>query len=179
MGERSDQIERQIEETRCELSENISELEQKVKTAIDWRAQFQERPGTLLALAFGGGVILSALLTPARPRYPRRDSRRSYTPAQEPATSERDFTTRSDRPTYTSATTRAEKERSQARENLEAFGGALLNVAVSRASTFFDGLLPGFQQEFARARASRSHERNYSSRSAESHWPSSSIAGAD
>ena len=58
MGERTDQIERQIAETRGELGDNLGELQNKVKSAVDWRAQFQQRPGTLLAVAFGGGVIL-------------------------------------------------------------------------------------------------------------------------
>ena len=53
MGETSDQIERHIQETRNDLGDNFSELEDKVKTAVDWRAQFEERPGTMLALAFG------------------------------------------------------------------------------------------------------------------------------
>ena len=40
MGETPDQIERHIYEKRSELGENIHELQQKVKTAVDWRAQF-------------------------------------------------------------------------------------------------------------------------------------------
>jgi hypothetical protein len=66
MGETSDQIERHIQETRNDLGDNFGELQDKVKTAVDWRAQFEERPGTMLALAFGGGVILSALLPSGR-----------------------------------------------------------------------------------------------------------------
>jgi hypothetical protein len=72
MGEASDQIERHIQETRNDLSENLSELEEKVKTAVDWRAQFEERPMTMMALAFGGGLLLSAVLPSAR------SSRRRY-----------------------------------------------------------------------------------------------------
>jgi hypothetical protein len=66
MGETSDQIERHIQETRNDLGDNFSELEVKVKTAVDWRAQFEERPMTMVALAFGGGILLSALLPPLR-----------------------------------------------------------------------------------------------------------------
>ena len=66
MGETSDQIERHIQETRNDLGDNLSELQDKVKTAVDWRAQFEERPGTMLALAFGGGIVLSALLPSGR-----------------------------------------------------------------------------------------------------------------
>ena len=54
MGERTDQIERQIAQTRSELSDNVGELQDKVKSAVDWRTQFQEHPGTLC------GPLLSA-----------------------------------------------------------------------------------------------------------------------
>src|ERR1700682_4032656 len=70
MGEKPDQIEQHIYETRSELGENIQELQSKVKHAVDWRAQFEERPWTMVGLAFGGGVLLSALMGGTRrPRY--------------------------------------------------------------------------------------------------------------
>ena len=62
MAESSDELERHIQEIRHDLRDNFGELEDKVKSAVDWRAQFEERPGTMLALAFGGGILLSALL---------------------------------------------------------------------------------------------------------------------
>ena len=67
MGETSYQIERHIQETRNDLGDNFGELQSKVKKAVDWRAQVEERPGTMLALAFGGGIVLSALLSSRRP----------------------------------------------------------------------------------------------------------------
>jgi ElaB/YqjD/DUF883 family membrane-anchored ribosome-binding protein len=75
MGERADQIEQQIHQTRNELSENFNELEEKVKNAFDWRTQFEERPITMMAVAFGGGALLSALL----PSRSSRRNRRSVT----------------------------------------------------------------------------------------------------
>src|SRR5438067_13203916 len=66
MGETTDQIERQIEQKRNQLNQNFNELEQKVKAAMDWRRQFDERPGTMLAVAFGGGVLLSAMFGGSR-----------------------------------------------------------------------------------------------------------------
>ena len=62
MGETSYQIERHINEKRDDLGDNFDELEEKVRAAVDWRAQVQTRPATMIALAFGGGVLLSALL---------------------------------------------------------------------------------------------------------------------
>ena len=62
MGERSDQIEEQIQRTREDLRDNLNELEQKVRRAFDWRTPFEERPLTMLAVAMGGGMLLAALL---------------------------------------------------------------------------------------------------------------------
>ena len=62
MGERSDQITRQIEETRSDLGSNLQELETKVKDVTDWRKQFQKSPLTMIGIAFGGGILLSRML---------------------------------------------------------------------------------------------------------------------
>ena len=62
MGEQSDQIEGHIRDQRNELGEHINELQEKVKRAVDWRVQFEERPMTMIGLAFGGGVLLSTLI---------------------------------------------------------------------------------------------------------------------
>ena len=71
MGEKPDQIERHIQHQRSELEENISELEDKVKSAFDWRTQFAERPALMLGAAFIGGAVLSALLPSTSPKWPR------------------------------------------------------------------------------------------------------------
>jgi hypothetical protein len=129
MGERPDQIERQIAETRSELSDNITELQDKVKSAVDWRTQFSEHPGTLLAVAFGGGVVLSALL---------------------PSSKDRDYSARS----YDSSSVIPSRP-NDLRKTIEALTGALLGVAVNQASGFLDSLLPGFHQEFTKARTGK------------------------
>jgi len=143
MGETSDQIERHIQETRNDLGDTFSELEDKVKTAVDWRAQFEQRPGTMLALAFGGGVILSALLPSSRrSRIPHDVGWKSAT--------NRDLT-----PSLQSATPLTGKP-SETRQTVEALAGALVGVAVNRASRFIDSLLPGFEREFSSAKAAKS-----------------------
>jgi hypothetical protein len=70
MGETSYQIERHINEKRDDLGDNFDELEEKVRAAFDWRAQVQTRPAMMIGIAFGGGVLLSALL----PAFSRRTS---------------------------------------------------------------------------------------------------------
>jgi hypothetical protein len=78
MGETSYQIERHINEQRNDLGDNLDELEEKLRDAMDWRAQMQTRPGTMIALAFGGGILLSAVL----PAFSRRASRDGNVPGR-------------------------------------------------------------------------------------------------
>jgi hypothetical protein len=143
MGERPDQIERQIAETRSELRDNVGELQDKVKSAVDWRTQFREHPGTFLAVAFGGGVVISALLpSPSRPR-------KAYDSGPISA-GDRTYSA----PSYDTSSATAGKS-SDLRETIEALTGALLGVAVNQASGFLDSVLPGFHQEFTKARAGK------------------------
>lgn len=140
MGERSDEIELQIREKRNELSENFSELERKVKTAMDWREQFRQHPGTLLSVAFGGGALLAALF-PLRSSGARYRSRVQSYSLDDPAAR---------RPADLAPTSAA--KHSEAKENLDALRGAVVGIAVNRLTGLIDGLMPGFQQEFLRAR---------------------------
>jgi hypothetical protein len=169
MDETSDQIERHIQETRNDLDDNLNALGDKVKKAVDWRAQFEERPGTMLGLAFTGGVILSALLSSGR------RSRSTYGGGWKPA-SKRGWT-----PFRPPSTPPASKP-SETRQSVEALGGALIGVAVNRASRFIDSLVPGFEREFSNARARKSADssRSGSGNLAESQAPlKSAAAGAD
>ena len=68
MGEKADLIERHIQQQRGEFGDNVLELKQKVRRSVDWRVHVEERPLTMLGLAFGAGVLLSVLL----------DGRRGY-----------------------------------------------------------------------------------------------------
>ena len=80
MGETTQQIENHLHETREDLKSNIQELESRVKSATDWRHQFRQHPGMMLAAAVGGGMLLSAMLgrakstasTASSPRAPRK-----------------------------------------------------------------------------------------------------------
>jgi len=62
MGETASQIEGHISQERRELSRNISALEASARSNLDWRTQFRARPGVMLSLAFGVGVLLSRFL---------------------------------------------------------------------------------------------------------------------
>jgi hypothetical protein len=62
MGQTSDQITREIHQTRAELKSNLRELETRVKTATDWRVQFNRHPVAMVAAALVGGALLSAFV---------------------------------------------------------------------------------------------------------------------
>jgi len=140
--ETSDQIERHIRETRSDLGDNLNELGDKVKKTLDWRVQFEERPGTMLGLAFGGGIILSALLSSGR------RSRSTYAGAG--SSRRRNVGTPSGPPS-----TLPTSKPSETRQGVEALADALVGVAVNRASRFIDSLVPGFEREFS-AKAGKS-----------------------
>jgi hypothetical protein len=61
MGETTRQIETHIEHKRGDLQSNLQELEHKVKSATDWRHYFEQHTATMIAAAFGGGILISAL----------------------------------------------------------------------------------------------------------------------
>lgn len=62
MGQTTDQIENHIESKREDLKSNLQELQNRVKSATDWRRYFREHTGTVLAVAFGGGMLVSRMI---------------------------------------------------------------------------------------------------------------------
>ena len=142
MGETTNQIEWEIAQQRSELSDNFIALRQRAKAAVDWRTQVEEHPGTMLAVAFGGGIVLSALFNALR------GPAKVY--AERPAGNAVD-----DRLTPQASGQAPSKLASATRKNLDAFGGALLGIVATRTSNILEGILPGFQREFERARNSQ------------------------
>jgi hypothetical protein len=72
MGQTTDEIASDIDQTREDLKSNLDELETRVKAATDWRAHFQKHPGAMVVAALVGGVLLSSMIG-KRPTA-RRDS---------------------------------------------------------------------------------------------------------
>jgi hypothetical protein len=136
MGQRADQIEQEICRTREDLSQNFNELQQKVKSTFDWRTQFEERPFTMVAVAFAGGMLLSAML----PSRSLRRANSGYTSRTEPCPPE---TKRS------SIRAAAKPER---RSESDALKGALVGVAANRLGGVLGELVAGFRRELHNAR---------------------------
>jgi hypothetical protein len=143
MGETTNQIEWEIAQKRSELSDNLIELKQRAKAAVDWRSQVEERPGTMLAVAFAGGIVLSALFSALRG------------PAKVYAERSPGNAVQYDSPIAKTSARSPSKLASATRTNLDALGGALLGIVATRTTSILDGILPGFQREFERARNSQ------------------------
>jgi hypothetical protein len=61
VGKTTDEIATDIDQTRNDLKSNLEELDAKVKDATDWRAHFRKRPGSMVAAALFGGMLLSLM----------------------------------------------------------------------------------------------------------------------
>jgi hypothetical protein len=161
MGETSDQIEKHIEEQRNELGENISELQEKVKSTVDWRAQFQHRPMTMMGIAFGGGMLLSTLIG-GRSRSNSsssafddswyRNTNRESTPGTFAST-----------PGGSSFDTAGTREKSKVNETWDNIKGALLGVAATKFRGYVEQLVPGFEEHYRKCEAGRGSASSFNS----------------
>ena len=135
MGETTDQIERHINDQRHELGDNIHELRHKVKDAVDWRVQTQERPWTMVGLAFGVG-LLSSLLIGSRRRIKASRTDRSQRWSREP-TSRAEYGSERDERT------------SRIWSNVK---GAVAAAVVAAAKDFVGQIIPGFREQYRKRR---------------------------
>jgi hypothetical protein len=136
MGERSDAIERYIEQKRGELGDNLTELEDRVKRAVDWREQMNEHPMGAVALAFAGGVFLSVILK-GPSRRPAELLQEDWGEAPSPPG-----------PSYQRPRSHQKAQAWSAWENIK---DALFGVTAGKVVTFLDRTIPGFQDEFQKA----------------------------
>ena len=136
MGETTSQIENQIENKREDLKSNLEELQTRVKTATDWRHYFAEHTGTMIAAAFGGGVLLAAM---AGGRS-RSASSSQAEGSPEPA-----------RPWRTGT-------RHEVLENVDSIKSALVGAAATKFKNILGEVVPGFTEHLAKTEANRSRE---------------------
>ncbi|MBV9300639.1 MAG: hypothetical protein JOY62_05035 [Acidobacteriaceae bacterium] len=127
MGEKSNQIERQIVAQRGQLGRNLNELQSKVEEVTDWRVQFQKRPMLMIGLAVGGGLLLGSV-TGGKSR-----SKRFYSDDRGDAAREHRRGT--------------ELQKSKALEMFDNIKGAMIGVAASTFQDFLGQLIPGFTEQ--------------------------------
>lgn len=132
MGETTSQIENHIENKRADLRSNLQELESKVHSATDWRHYFRQYTGTMVAAAFGGGVLLSAMLG--------KDGRAGAAAAASAPRSD------------------GRAHGSQKHEILETFDTiktALVGVAATKFKGMLGEIVPGFSEHVAKTEAKK------------------------
>ena len=66
MDAQSEQIVKDIQEKREQLSENLTALETRVREATDWRVYYNRYPWLMMGAALVGGLFVSSILTPPR-----------------------------------------------------------------------------------------------------------------
>jgi hypothetical protein len=137
MGKTANQIENHIEQTRESLGSNIHELEQKFKSATDWKHHFQKSPMTMIGVAFGGGVVLASMLGNGK----RHRSLRSYSEPTE------------------GRHLGIDGQKNQALETWDSIKGALIGVAATRFKDYVGQLVPGFSNEFQRTQTAKDNSR--------------------
>ena len=137
MDTAADQIVSHIQRTREDLSSNISELENKVKSVTDWKKQFQAHPMLMMGIAFGGGVLLSGVVSASPTRGPWGKE------TEQEATEHAEY--RNSGPSGTS----------EAWKTWEATKLALIGLAASRLKEVVDEVIPGFKEHFETAQERR------------------------
>ncbi len=128
MGEKSSQIEREIQSERGQLGQNLNELQSKVQEATDWRVQFQKRPMVMIGFAVGGGLLLASM-TGRKSRY-----KRPYTEDRGDGGLEHRRGT--------------ELQKNKALETFDTIKGAMIGVAANTFQDFLAQLVPGFREQF-------------------------------
>ena len=134
MGETTGQIEGHIRNTRADLSANLSELEQKVKSATNWRHHFENNSGAFLAAAVGGGLLLSLIGSQ------RHRSLRASSAVPETA-----------RTSSSAGSSAGTSGHGPLNETIAEIKGALIGVAATQAKGFISKLVPGFEEQLVRS----------------------------
>jgi hypothetical protein len=129
MDRATDRIEQHIDYEREMLRSHLEELEDRVRSVVDWRRQFRSRPGTLLGLAFGGGLLIGLMAAGARAgALPARE----YATAGDPTAGFSD---------------QRRREISRAWRGIES---ALIGVAAAKLKDTLAQVLPGLREQLAR-----------------------------
>lgn len=136
MGQTTDQIENQIQSKREDLKSNLDELQTRVKTATNWRHYFAEHTGTMIAAAFGGGVLLAAMVGGRSNRASPSQAGDSLEPV---------------RP-WRAGT------RNEVLDNVDSIKSALVGAAATKFKGILGDVVPGFNEHLAKSEADRSRE---------------------
>lgn len=136
MGEKSIQIEREIQAERGQLGQNLNDLQLEVQEVTDWRVQFQKRPMLMMGVAIGGGLILASMTG-------RRTKRRQYyAPDRNDGAHEHQRGT--------------ELQKNKAAETFDTIKGAMIGVAANTFQDFLGRTIPGFREQYLKTTQDKS-----------------------
>jgi dienelactone hydrolase len=155
MAEQTDQLEKHIQFKRTELGQNLEELESKVKRASDWHTYFERYPMTALGLSFGGGILLSMMLSNGSSRS-RRIADSVDWQENQPRAAALDYPRRN-----------AGGARDKVVETVDTIKSALLGLATAKVHDILSDAIPGFREQFQKAERHKDHSSSYSVGSSE------------
>jgi hypothetical protein len=146
MGQTSSQIEQQIRAERSQLSENIGELQSKVKNALSWQEQVEQRPLVMFGVAVSAGALLAMLSMKADTSQQRAASGAIGLPSDGSGT--------------LTATAEKKQEALKAWDKAKA---AFIGLAMSRTEELLNDSVPGFRERYNNAgQQNTGHEPNSS-----------------
>lgn len=128
MDRATERIGQELDRERELMRSNLAELEDRVRSVIDWRRQFAGHPRVWLAAAFGGGLLVALLVRrpPGSPRVIEYSS--SATPA----------------------TAQGAQRRGEISLAWRTIESALIGVAAAKLKDTIAAVLPGFRDQLAR-----------------------------
>lgn len=139
MVETPEAIRVEIDQRREAISRDVDAIEQRAKSLTDWRQHVEERPLTVLAVAFGGGVLLGTMMGS------------SDSPRKAPSY-DGDRDGRNGSSEFRAAGGHESSGDSALSEKIDMFRGALMGLAATKAEAYLRELLPGFADEVNKAR---------------------------
>jgi len=143
-----------IESQRDQLGRNLNELESRVKSATDWRVQFNKNPMLMMGVALGGGMLLGSMVGSSRKsgRSNWSSSSRNYTAGASMGAwggSGAASNTSPAKSSYSAGSTASpamREQRRKANETLDHIKAALVGFATAKVKEFMTEALPGFNQ---------------------------------
>jgi len=151
VGEITNEIEREIRDTREDLGRNLNELEDKARELADWRSHYRNHHGAFLGAAFAAGALAAMATVPASSGRARIHTLMDEDTSHDPYPTPRQHS----RPVTRNATfARVARE---VNETWSQIADALLRTASLRALQFVSELVPGVRDQLD---PSRPHDRS-------------------
>ena len=125
------EIENDLENTRRDLHSNFEELEEKVKSVVDWRQHYQNHPGAIITAAIGAGALLALIVGARKDRGAVSDSG------------------------PVSVAPRMSRAKQPVLEKWDAIKSALVGVAATRFTGLLADLIPGFHDQLGKTESEK------------------------